>query len=62
MKNSGVEWIGEIPDEWEVKKLKYICDPLASGGTPDSNNDQYYQKLNLPKHEITPDAIHFQQK
>ena len=42
MKNSGVEWIGEIPDEWEVKKLKYICDPLASGGTPDSNNDQYY--------------------
>ena len=42
MKNSGIEWIGEIPDEWEVKKLKYICEPLASGGTPDSNNDQYY--------------------
>lgn len=42
MKNSGVEWIGEIPEDWEVKKLKYICDPLASGGTPDSNNDQYY--------------------
>lgn len=42
MKNSGVEWIGKIPENWEVKKLKYICDPLASGGTPDSNNDQYY--------------------
>ncbi len=42
MKNSGVEWIGEIPEDWKVKKLKYICDPLASGGTPDSNNDQYY--------------------
>lgn len=42
MKNSGVEWIGEIPENWEVKKLKYICEPLASGGTPDSNNDQYY--------------------
>jgi type I restriction enzyme S subunit len=24
MKNSGVEWIGEIPEGWEVKKLKYI--------------------------------------
>lgn len=24
MKNSGVEWIGEIPEHWEVKKLKYI--------------------------------------
>ncbi len=24
MKDSGVEWIGEIPEGWEVKRLKYI--------------------------------------
>lgn len=24
MKDSGVEWLGEIPEHWEVKKLKYI--------------------------------------
>ena len=24
MKDSGVEWIGEIPVHWEVKKLKYL--------------------------------------
>jgi type I restriction enzyme S subunit len=24
MKDSGVEWIGEIPDGWKVKRLKYI--------------------------------------
>jgi type I restriction enzyme S subunit len=24
MKDSGVEWIGEIPEHWEVKKMKYI--------------------------------------
>lgn len=24
MKNSGIEWIGEIPAEWVIKKLKYI--------------------------------------
>ncbi len=24
MKDSGVEWIGEIPEHWEVKKLKYL--------------------------------------
>jgi type I restriction enzyme S subunit len=24
MKDSGVEWIGEIPEKWVVKKLKYI--------------------------------------
>jgi len=23
MKESGVEWIGEIPEHWEVKKMKY---------------------------------------
>ena len=26
MKDSGVEWIGEIPAHWEVKKLKYILE------------------------------------
>lgn len=26
MKDSGVEWIGEIPEHWEVKKLKYLVD------------------------------------
>ena len=24
MKNSGVEWIGDIPEHWEVKKLKFL--------------------------------------
>lgn len=24
IKDSGVEWIGEIPEHWEVKKLKYV--------------------------------------
>lgn len=25
MKDSGVEWIGEIPEDWKVAKLKYLC-------------------------------------
>ncbi|OEF74399.1 restriction endonuclease subunit S [Vibrio cyclitrophicus 1F111] len=24
MKDSGVEWLGEVPEHWEMKKLKYI--------------------------------------
>ncbi len=24
-KPSGVEWLGEVPEHWEVKKLKYLC-------------------------------------
>lgn len=30
MKESGVEWIGEIPEHWEVKKLRYISKSFPS--------------------------------
>ena len=33
MKDSGVDWIGEIPAHWQVKKLKYIAN-TNSGSTP----------------------------
>lgn len=26
MKDSGIEWLGEIPEHWEVRKLKYVAD------------------------------------
>ncbi|KIM13250.1 MAG: hypothetical protein KU38_00905 [Sulfurovum sp. FS08-3] len=32
--DSGVEWIGEIPKHWEVKKLKYVVIKIGSGITP----------------------------
>ncbi len=31
MKPSGIEWIGEIPDDWEVTKLKYISNEFIKG-------------------------------
>ena len=31
MKDSGVEWIGEIPKHWEVKRLKYISPKQTVG-------------------------------
>jgi type I restriction enzyme S subunit len=34
MKDSGIEWLGEIPAHWEVKKLKYVCN-LISNKTSD---------------------------
>lgn len=30
MKDSGIEWLGEIPEHWELKKLKYVAN-LKSG-------------------------------
>lgn len=44
MKDSGIEWIGEIPDSWEVTKLKYFIDcydgkrePIDSGKRKSGN-------------------------
>ena len=25
MKDSGVEWIGEVPEHWEVRRMRYLC-------------------------------------
>ena len=34
MKDSGIEWIGEIPVEWEVSKLKYVLsEPMRYGAS-----------------------------
>lgn len=31
MKDSGVEWIGEVPEEWSVKRLKYVLASIRNG-------------------------------
>ena len=33
MKDSGIEWIGEIPEDWEVRKAKHYY-KLQTGFTP----------------------------
>ncbi len=41
MKDSGVEWIGEIPEHWEVSKLKYSSDIIYGISPPDTTyNDE----------------------
>ena len=42
MKNSGVDWIGDIPEHWEVKKLKFIFDKIQTGTTPISQINGYF--------------------
>lgn len=48
MKYSGVEWIGEIPEDWEVKKNKYILSNMYSGGTPTANKPELYSDEGTP--------------
>lgn len=42
MKDSGIEWIGEIPVDWKVIKNKYLLSLLYSGGTPSVSNNEFY--------------------
>lgn len=41
MKDSGVEWIGEIPEHWEVKKVKHFATHVGSGKTPSGGSEVY---------------------
>ncbi len=42
LKDSGVEWIGKIPEGWEVKKLKYLFEYIQTGTTPTTSNQNYF--------------------
>ena len=42
LKDSGVDWIGQIPEGWGVKSIKHIFDVIGSGTTPDSFKTEYY--------------------
>ncbi|NQK67277.1 restriction endonuclease subunit S [Streptococcus suis] len=42
MKDSGIEWIGEMPEEWGIKPIKHIFGAIGSGTTPDSSKVEYY--------------------
>ncbi len=41
-KDSGVEWLGEIPKHWEVKKVSHLFNEIGSGTTPTSGDLRYY--------------------
>ena len=38
MKDSGVDWLGEVPEHWEVRKLKWTIDNLKNGIWGEENN------------------------
>lgn len=58
MKDSGIEWLGEVPQHWEVKKLRYLgeCQNGVSAGAeyfgsgyPFVSYSDVYHNVVLPK-------------
>lgn len=47
MKNSGVEWLGEVPAHWSVTRLKYECSHIVDcmHSTPKYDNDGKYPAI-----------------
>lgn len=43
MKESGIAWIGQIPEEWEMRKVSRIFDMIGSGTTPNTWEQKYYE-------------------
>ena len=55
MKDSGIEWIGEIPEGWEVAPLKRFAS-IQTGNTPTkTSNSNYYASTGIPW--IKPDNL-----
>ncbi len=46
-KDSGIDWIGEIPEHWEVKRFKEVCYKNHTGGTPSTSNTNMFGGDNI---------------
>lgn len=47
MKDSGVEWLGEVPAHWEVRRLRFLAGKINSGVTP-AGGATVYQEMGVP--------------
>ncbi|GLT23542.1 type I restriction-modification protein subunit S [Zoogloea oryzae] len=47
-KDSGVEWLGEVPAHWETWKLRHAFGAIGSGTTPPSDERHWYDEGTIP--------------
>jgi len=47
MKDSGVEWLGEVPEHWRVSRIKNYA-KIESGHTPSKTKSEYWVNCNIP--------------
>ncbi len=61
MKDSGIEWLGEVPEEWRLSKLKYLSSVISKGTTPSTEGKgladegiRYLKSENIKDLEVSP--------
>ena len=47
MRESGIDWIGEIPEHWGIRRMKYLSN-VVRGGSPRPAGDTRYYEGNIP--------------
>jgi type I restriction enzyme S subunit len=60
LKDSGIEWIEQIPENWSVWKLKFLTKKISKGTTPSTEGREILEtgEIRFLKAEnITPDGI-----
>lgn len=55
MKNSGIEWIGQIPVEWNIIKCKYVASLYTGNSIKDENKSLYEDFINAIPYISTKD-------
>lgn len=48
MKDSGIEWLGQVPDHWDVVPLRYICSSIQTGPFGSQLHQSDYQPGGIP--------------
>ena len=42
LKPSGVDWLGDVPAHWDIRKLKFVAEEIVGGSTPSTGAPEYW--------------------
>lgn len=42
LKESGIDWIGQIPEDWSIVEIKHYCRSIFAGATPSTKEASYW--------------------
>jgi type I restriction enzyme S subunit len=48
LKPSGIEWLGDIPEHWEIVAVRRVSRTITTGSTPPTAEDRYYEDGTVP--------------
>ncbi|HRA33003.1 MAG TPA: restriction endonuclease subunit S, partial [Thermomicrobiales bacterium] len=42
LKPSGIDWLGDVPAHWDIRKLKFVAEEIVGGSTPSTGAPEYW--------------------